>query len=428
MNTVRKCDSLFDRENKIVNWTRSFKAYYIENFLRKSGIAAVLEKHENGYEIQALASELQYNNEALTRLLYVAQFLNLLMIKDGGIVQLSPNPILYNDVPSSTITKIVFHFLNGKLHKHEIVQFETQFTNEELDFAQDMGILNVQGNTITITNEYKEFFMPQSTFFVGPRLAYQNGILRSLYQEEALQATLSTGKNQWYLLSSIEEIHDPFQFYLERPELLEDIMRGMHRANKENIHDLVKSIDWSKINSVLDIGGASGALADEIISFSPSTLHVEVYERKEAQTVLQKIRREINSKDDERVDKITYHWGNFLTTSQGLYGLDLQKNKYDLIFLSWVLHDWNDETSIEILTRAKQHLNHQAHIIIVEGIMPDDYNHPLALAHFEMFLLSDGGRERTMKEWKYLAEQAGLRIVETKKLSGLRDMIRLEIN
>lgn len=89
----------------------------------------------------------------------------------------------------------------------------------------------------------------------------------------------------------------------------------------------------------------------------------------------------------------------------------------DAYLLKSVLHDWDDERSVAILTRVREAMAPGATLFVVEPLVPET---DAELRGATMTLISDlnmmactGGAERTAAEFSALFDQAGLRLAET---------------
>ena len=81
----------------------------------------------------------------------------------------------------------------------------------------------------------------------------------------------------------------------------------------------------------------------------------------------------------------------------------------DVYLLKWVLHDWNDERVLRILTNVRRAMTKDARVVIIERLMPDPVvvGHPLIQADLNMLVLN-GGAERTRLQYELLLAQADL--------------------
>ena len=80
--------------------------------------------------------------------------------------------------------------------------------------------------------------------------------------------------------------------------------------------------------------------------------------------------------------------------------------------LQWILHDWSDEHCMKILKNCWKALPQHGKIIVVEHVLPA-VPEPTANAQavfqldLAMLVYCVGGKERTEKEFKALATEAG---------------------
>ncbi|GAV77300.1 LOW QUALITY PROTEIN: Methyltransf_2 domain-containing protein/Dimerisation domain-containing protein [Cephalotus follicularis] len=85
--------------------------------------------------------------------------------------------------------------------------------------------------------------------------------------------------------------------------------------------------------------------------------------------------------------------------------------KGEVIFMKWILHDWNDDQCLKILNNCYA-LPKNGKVIIVESIVPEFPATDLVSKNtfkfdMGMFLANPGGKERTKKEIEALAIAAG---------------------
>jgi hypothetical protein len=82
----------------------------------------------------------------------------------------------------------------------------------------------------------------------------------------------------------------------------------------------------------------------------------------------------------------------------------------DLYVLKFILHDWDDERAVAILSNALRAVADGGRLAIVETVLPDTpAEHPGYLFDLNMLAIT-GGRERTMQDFTDLLDRAGWRI------------------
>jgi O-methyltransferase domain len=73
----------------------------------------------------------------------------------------------------------------------------------------------------------------------------------------------------------------------------------------------------------------------------------------------------------------------------------------DIHILKWIIHDWNDEQSVRILSNCLRALRRNGRVVLIEYVLSED---DLAM------LVTMPGRERTARRYDELMRRAGLRI------------------
>ena len=97
----------------------------------------------------------------------------------------------------------------------------------------------------------------------------------------------------------------------------------------------------------------------------------------------------------------------------------------DAYLLSWILHDWDDETALRILVNCRAAMDDAARLLVVELVVPaaDDPAAPsvtrlVRQTDLEMLAVV-GGRERTEAEYSELLAQAGFSLARILPLEGM---------
>nr|WP_268812297.1 methyltransferase [Mycolicibacterium stellerae] len=81
--------------------------------------------------------------------------------------------------------------------------------------------------------------------------------------------------------------------------------------------------------------------------------------------------------------------------------------------LKHIIHDWDDEKSLQILRNVRAAMNPDGKVLIVGTVVPDDdHEHLSKLLDLEM-LVAANGRERTEAEYAKLLSEAGFRHTRT---------------
>lgn len=90
----------------------------------------------------------------------------------------------------------------------------------------------------------------------------------------------------------------------------------------------------------------------------------------------------------------------------------------DAYVLMEVIHDWDDEASIAILSAIRRAAPPGAAVLVIEGVVRDEQPDPRAQTLDIIMLTVTGGRERTASQLRDLFHRAGWQRSVGWKLSG----------
>lgn len=84
---------------------------------------------------------------------------------------------------------------------------------------------------------------------------------------------------------------------------------------------------------------------------------------------------------------------------------------YETYLLSRVIHDWDDECAIAILTRCHQAMKPQGKVLLVERVILSGTTPELLVLQSDLHMLvATGGKERTEAEYRTLLAAAGFEL------------------
>jgi O-methyltransferase domain len=176
-------------------------------------------------------------------------------------------------------------------------------------------------------------------------------------------------------------------------------MAAQVRANAEEV---ATEYDWSSVTDVVDVGGGTGLMLRTLLS-----AHAHV---RGTLFDLPQVVGGIEPAERLRV------------VAGDVFHAPLPAG--DAYILSQVLHGWADDGAAEILHRCAAAGRTNARILIVETIFSDP---PSAdEASFDLFMLTiSGGRQRSLDDFRRLAEQVGLEIRSSTPLSTGNSLLEL---
>jgi len=386
----------------------------VQGLFARAAIAQVTEDlnlhvHLNGRKTEEIAQALRFNTEAFQRFLHAAASLGLIA-KQGDIFL--PNTSLpeYSEQPSLILFWMIRENIFDKLQTNKVNQesigdcFPEKQEQQFLREAVELGLVLCDeiGRYATYP-EHAHLLNPDSKDYIGPTIKHFEMIMRPMFEKSVIINALKEGCSQWHTVFKHGD-STPFNLYQDRPEFMEVFTRAMQQLNAKEDKRLVGSLaGLHHATSVLDVGGGSGSLAIQFASQFPNIRRATIYEVEDGIPLFQSILEEHPLYQQE---KINYVPGSFLDDGVNGQLPGLEGKKFDLLILGWILHDWDNETCLKILRRCAKHLPSSGHIILVEGILPNDRLGPLTMLDMAMLLQTEG-MERTWREYRDLLEEVG---------------------
>ena len=195
-----------------------------------------------------------------------------------------------------------------------------------------------------------------------------------------------------------------FDWLDQDKDILQRYQTAMSSYAKHDYKSVADKIDLSRNKIVIDAGGGQGALLDYIL---------EKYKHLEG--VLLERNAVVNDIIASQEKK------SFCPVSFDLF--TKWPRSSDVVFLSRVLHDWNDVQSVKILKRAREALLPNGTIYLIEMLL-DDSSGNGGMLDLNMLVIA-GGSERTKEQFADLAKRASLKIDDVMFLDGGNYILKL---
>ena len=192
---------------------------------------------------------------------------------------------------------------------------------------------------------------------------------------------------------------DVFQEVASNPERCDTHHRMLKSYAIHDYENIAELLSIKASQTVFDAGGSTGAFATFLQKAYPA-----------ANVILGDLSEVVNLSDfSNKIDfDILTEWGI----------------NADHIILARVLHDWPNEKALTILKNAEKALTTNGQIHVIEMLLnKNDSSGALCDLHL---LAATGGQERTLSEFKFLAKNAGLRIINVQKTKTLASLITME--
>ncbi|KAI5362127.1 Putative O-methyltransferase domain, S-adenosyl-L-methionine-dependent methyltransferase [Septoria linicola] len=201
------------------------------------------------------------------------------------------------------------------------------------------------------------------------------------------------------------------EFLAENPKNLAILSATMEETKKASWADLrqfVNGYEWAGIGGgvVVDVGGGEGPIAKAIASAFPQ-IHCVVHDRPSA---VAKGQAECPKAIASRVSWQAHDF--------------FQPNPIkgaDVYFMRWILHDWPDHSSAEILRNIAVSMGEKSRIVIADMVVPDPGVDNAVMEELyrriDIIMMSMNGIERSLGQWEDLIGSVeGLKIASVRKL------------
>ena len=196
-----------------------------------------------------------------------------------------------------------------------------------------------------------------------------------------------------------------FQF-LEKEEnqnVAHSFSEAMSSYSSLSRQSVVNAVDFSRFNTIVDIGGSLGALLSSILE-KYSTIKLGICFDLSNVIEQSKISNEI---EKQNISKDRYQ---FLAGDMFNPGTIPQVDAY---IMKHIIHDWDDTKSIEILKSIRTAANGQPIVVFIIDLVisfddkQNQFVNQFAHAIDVHMMTVASGKERTQKQFQYLFEESG---------------------
>jgi hypothetical protein len=203
---------------------------------------------------------------------------------------------------------------------------------------------------------------------------------------ELLDHSIRTGK------SAVEQITPggAWKYYAEHPEegrIFDEAMTGKAQGQ---IAGILSGYDFSPFKTIADIGGGRGHLLQAVLGATPN-----------ARGVLFDQPHVVKDAAGTASARLELQGGDFFNDTLPVC---------DAYLIMQVIHDWNDQESVKILSAIRRSAPAHAKLLIIEGILPENpSSNWIAMLDILMLALITG-KERTRREFEILLTSSGFRL------------------
>ncbi|WP_405686734.1 methyltransferase [Streptomyces sp. NBC_00057] len=184
-----------------------------------------------------------------------------------------------------------------------------------------------------------------------------------------------------------------FERLSEKPAERQLFHQHMHERAHLVYPPLVRSALWPDTGVLVDLGGGTGGLLEQLLA-----------ERPGLSGVLHDLPEVLELSPLPNVPQLA---GRVRLTPGDVFSGELPPG--DVYVLASVLHDWPEAQAVEMLTNCRAVCGPGTRLLVVDRVLPEQGG-GLAVHNDLLMLAAVGGRERTMTEWRVLAGRCGFEI------------------
>ena len=213
-----------------------------------------------------------------------------------------------------------------------------------------------------------------------------SGWLRLLESVESVSPGLETALGM--------PIFDWLAQHPDEASLFSETMVSFHGSEPAAV---AAAYDFSDLNTIVDVGGATGNLLAAVLAKYPRLRGI-LYD-------LPHVVRQAPPLIEGRglSDRVTIASGSFF---------ERVPEGGDAYLLSHVIHDWTEDQCLTILGHCRRVMKSTTRVLIIEMVLPPgNAKHPGKMLDM-MMLVGPGGQERTEREYAALLTKAGLRLTK----------------
>jgi hypothetical protein len=202
-----------------------------------------------------------------------------------------------------------------------------------------------------------------------------------------------------------------FAHLQHRPDLQELFNKAMSGMALQLSAAVGDAYDFSRARTIVDVGGGHGGLMIHLLRSNPDATGI-VFDLPHV------VDGAAAAFDENLRSRCQFVGGSFFETIPA---------GGDLYLMSYIIHDWDDERAVEILTRCREAMGTGSRLLVIENVLPVAGIPSFGkLLDVEM-LVSAGGQERTEEEYRRLIRRSGLevsRVIPTAAPQSIIEAVR----
>lgn len=251
-----------------------------------------------------------------------------------------------------------------------------------------LGLLAKHEGRFALSETAKKYLIKDSAHYFGDMIRF-DGFLWSCWEQ--LEQAVRSGK----------PVRPP-EMYQEEPKETAYFINGMDSLVKArgDAEIVANILDWSSVSGLLDIGSGPGTYPIHLCRRFPH-LRATIFDLAGTMKLTEGFVRQSGFSDRIRLIR-------------GDYRTDVIPGRYQVIFLSNIIHGERYEENQRLMKKLAANLEPGGRVIIKDHILDESRTYPPVDAIFSMLMLltTQGGRCYSFDEIKTWLTEAGLRDIQ----------------
>lgn len=199
-----------------------------------------------------------------------------------------------------------------------------------------------------------------------------------------------------------------FEYMKDHPGLARVFDMAMQSIHGTETRQMLEAYDFTKMETLMDIGGGNGSLLVEVLKANPRLKGVLFDQGHVIEAA--------------RVFMESQGVANRCQFIPGDFFVSVPKGA-DACLLRHIIHDWDDETSVKLFKNIRNVLPGNGRMLVVDAVLPEGNTpHPGKLFDWIMMGIP-GGVERTEAEFRDILQKGGFRVERIVPTAGLNSVI-----
>jgi hypothetical protein len=186
-----------------------------------------------------------------------------------------------------------------------------------------------------------------------------------------------------------------FDYLQQNADAADAFNQGMTNLSSLLAYAILMAYDFSRISSIVDVGGGEGELLRRILELNPEMRGIVFDLPKTVDTANQELTYSLSE------GRCSYVEGNFFESVPEGAGAYLLCN---------IVHDWDDNRAITVLSNCRKAMAREGRVLLIEMIVPDTNSASFSKLLDLNMLVMTGGGERTEAEFVGLLDAAGYKL------------------